>query len=255
MLQGIVKFRARIVEAGKRLTVPLFDFNPNQPGVEKVEIEGPGGNEILTAVYLTSVTTEEAGISIATKVHMAAIDRISFYQDSAIENGHITETQFSSTDPPPAGQYRITPGTSYLNSWADAPTVALGLSDTAALKADLEQAAPPGERNFPLFRSALQSTSPVEKFMHLYNLLLMFFDDEQRGAQGRLDEFIRREEPGVALTPHPFWPKVDETLYTRLRNELAHNRKGVNLNDTKVKMEQYLSGLVSLTKRAIELHS
>jgi len=147
MFRGIVKFRARIVEADKGLTIPLFDFNPNEQGIEKVEIEGPDGDEILTAVYLTPVATPEEGISIALNGHMAAIDRISFNHEIAIENGHVTE--ISPTDP--AGQDRITPGTSRLNFWSDATKVVLGLSDAASLKKELEQAAPAGERNFPSF--------------------------------------------------------------------------------------------------------
>ena len=182
---------------------------------------------------------------------MAAIDRISFYQDIAIENGRITERQFSPTDPPPPGQHRIIPGTSDLNFWADALTVALGLSDTAALKTELEQAAPPGERNFRLFRSALQATSPVEEFMHLYNLLLMFFDDKQ----AKVDKFILREKPRVPLTPDPRIKNRLETVYTRLRNEFGHQRQGVNLDTTKAEMKERLGELVALTKRAIELHS
>jgi hypothetical protein len=142
-----------------------------------------------------------------------------------------------------------------MNFYTNAGKVRLGLSDITGLKAELEQPAPPGERNFRLFRSALQSASSVEEFMHFYNIMLMLFDDDQPGAQGRVDEFIRREEPGVASTPHPRFPNVHETLYTRLRNELGHNRKDVNLDHTKAEMRKHLGGLISLTKRAIELHS
>jgi hypothetical protein len=254
MLRGIIKFRARIVEANKELTFPSFDFNPNEPGVEKVEIEGTKGDEILTTVHITSIATPEAGVDIATKVHMVTLDRISFSHDLAIENGRITESQFSPTDPPPAGQIRITPGTEHMNFYTDAAKVRLGLPDITGLKAELEKPAPPGERNFRLFRSALQSGSPVEKFMHLYNILLMFFDDDQPGAQGRLDDFVRKERPGVSENVHPKFAGVYETVYTRLRNELGHHRQNVNLDQTKSEMTARLGELIDLTKRAIELH-
>jgi len=45
-----------------------------------------------------------------------------------------------------------------------------------------------------------------------------------------------------------------ETVYTRLRNELAHKRAGVNIDNTKAEMANRLGGLIALTKRAIELH-
>ena len=91
--------------------------------------------------------------------------------------------------------------------------------------------------------------------MHLYNILLMFFDDDQKGAQGRLDNFVRTENPGVPQTAHPKFPGVYETVYTRLRNELGHPRPRVNLDVTKAEMKTRLGELVALTKRAIELNS
>jgi len=45
-----------------------------------------------------------------------------------------------------------------------------------------------------------------------------------------------------------------DAIYTRLRNELAHTRLGVDLHNTKAEMATRLGGLIALTKRAIELH-
>jgi hypothetical protein len=193
-------------------------------------------------------------MAIATKVHMAALDRISFHYDIALEDGRVIESGFSPIDPPPTGEYRISPGTGYYFIEGHDAKFTRGLS-SVRLKTELEQSTPPGERNFGLFRSARQSTGPVEEFMHLYNLMLMFFDDSRPGAQARLDKFIRREEPGVTSTPDPRRPRVHETVYTRLRNEFAHKRPDVNLDDTKAAMKRNLCGLITLTKRAIELHS
>src|SRR5207248_10226612 len=100
----------------------------------------------------------------------------------------------------------------------------------ATLKPELEQASPPGERHFSLFRSALLSPSPVEAFMHLYNLLLMLYHD----SQADVDAFIVGQDPAVPQTQHPMKKAgVMETVYTRLRNEFAHTRPGVNITTTK----------------------
>ena len=86
--------------------------------------------------------------------------------------------------------------------------------------------------------------------MHLYNLLLMMFNDKQADV----DAFIVGEEPAVPRTQRPNKSAgVMETVYTRLRNEFAHKRAGVNLEDTKTEMANRVGGLVTLTKRAIEL--
>jgi hypothetical protein len=54
-----------------------------------------------------------------------------------------------------------------------------------------------------------------------------------------------------ALSSHT---KKMETIYTQLRNKFAHARTGVDLDQTKSKMGDWLPKLVALTKRAIELH-
>jgi hypothetical protein len=245
MFKGAVQFRARI--KGNGLTFPLFEFNPNEPGVEKVEVESPNGDEILSTVHLASVATQENGIAIATKVTTAVLNRIGFFHSIAVENGQITSAQFSPLDPQPgvlvvaAGEYVIT---------GYAAKLVVGVP-AARIKTELEQASPPGERNFGLLRSARQSMSPVEDFMQLYNILLMLSND----SQAEVDAFILGEGAAVPQTQHPLrGPGVMETVYTRLRNELAHPRAGVNLHNTKAEMANRLGELVALTKRAIELH-
>ena len=72
--------------------------------------------------------------------------------------------------------------------------------------------------------------------MHLYNLLHMLLGDFQYDVE----EFIRQEDPSVLETPAPSRPKRtrkpktgQETIFTRLRNELGHPRPGTNLVKTK----------------------
>jgi len=114
MFKGTVKFSARI--KGNGLKFPPLDFNPNTPGVDNVEIEGPSGNEILGTVHFASVATEEDGKDIASIVLRAALDRISFFHSIAIENGRITASEFSPVNPLPgviavsAGSYALVGG-------------------------------------------------------------------------------------------------------------------------------------------------
>ncbi len=79
----------------------------------------------------------------------------------------------------------------------------------------------------------------------------MIYNDKQT----EVDSFIISEDPPVPQTQHPEKkPGAKETVYTRLRNEFAHKRAGVNLDNTKSEMANRLGGLIGLTKRAIELH-
>jgi len=245
MFDGTVNFVAKI--KGNGLTFPLFDFNPNEPGVDRIEIGGPNGDEIRSAVHLRSVATQDDGRALAGKVNTSALDRISFFHSLAVENARITGDQFSSANPPP-GVLAVTPA-SYLFLDGSVNFV-LGIS-SQQLKIQLEQPTPPGEPNFGLLRSARQSYSPVEEFVHLYNVLLMLFNDRQVDV----DSFIVAEEPAVPQSQHPQKsPGKMETVYTRIRNELAHPRAGVVIDQTKAEMADRLSGLIALTKLAIEMH-
>jgi hypothetical protein len=105
MFRGVVEFRAKIAK-DSGLTFTLLDFDPNEPGVEKVEVEATNGNEIATTVHLTSVATHEEGVGIANKVQMEIVDRLSFFYDIAIDNGNITSLAFDPVDPPPAFESR-----------------------------------------------------------------------------------------------------------------------------------------------------
>jgi len=243
IFKGTVTFRARI--KGHGLTVSSCAFNPRDAAVERVEIEGPKGDELLTTVYLASVATREEGKVVAAKVNTAALDRIAFFYNIAIDDAQATSAQFSLVNPPPGNHIQLDAGELLLTG--EHLRMVIGIS-APNLRAQLEKPSPAGEPRFGLFRAARQSTSPVEEFMHLYNLLLMICNDDQ----GDVDAFVRKEEPGVPQTPSPRHPGVMETVYTRLRNELGHPRKGVDLHDTKAEMANRVGGLISLTKRAIE---
>ncbi len=247
MFKGTVTFRARI--KGNGLKFHLFDFNPNEPGVDKVEVEGPDGDEILSTVHLVSVATDEDGRAIATKVNTAALNRITFFRGIVTGNARITDAQFSPMYPQPGA--RLIAATGHYAITGTESRAVIGIRDTTPLKAELEQASPPGEQHFGLFRSARKSVSSVEEFMHFYHILLMFFND----SQADVDAFVLGEDPTVPQTPDPRpGQKRMETAYTRLRNELGHTRPGVNLDNTKTEMANRLGGLIGLTKRAIELH-
>lgn len=56
----------------------------------------------------------------------------------------------------------------------------------------------------------------------------------------------------MAQTPSPHLAGVNETVYTRLRNELDHTRTGLDIEQRKQTMVTHLSDLIKLVKRAIE---
>jgi hypothetical protein len=79
MFKGAVAFCARI--KGEPVTVPLLESNTNEPDVDKVAIESPNGNEILSTTYLASVATREDGIAIETRVNGCSEPHLLFPRD------------------------------------------------------------------------------------------------------------------------------------------------------------------------------
>jgi hypothetical protein len=212
-------------------------------------MEGLDGDVIRSTVHLTTVLSHDAGISLATKVNTAALNRIAFCENIAIENARVERGTFSALDVQP-GAHVLVPGTiRYSVTGVDAKFT-VGRS-SERLKAGLEQPTALGERYYGLFRSARQSMGPIEEFMHLYHILLMIYNDKQADV----DAFILSADASVPQTQHPLKaPGVMETVYTRLRNEFAHKRGGVDLEQTKADMTHCLGDLRTLTRQAIELH-
>jgi len=174
MYNGTVTFRAVITSNG--LKFPSCEFNPNQANVEKVVIENQSGFEILSTVCLAGVATERVGKALANKVLTAVLDRIAFRYSLAIEDSQIVSSWFAPVNPPPGAEVQL--HSSELAIIGQQADLIFGIP-AADLKAELERTTLSGEPLFSSYRFALQSRSPVEKFMHLYSLLLRFFKDEQ----------------------------------------------------------------------------
>jgi hypothetical protein len=245
MFKGTVSFIARF--KGNGLTFPAVEFDPSEPGVEKVEIERPNGEELLSTVHLRSVATPDEGRAIAAKVITTALDRITFRYLATIETARISGDSISPINPQPGGTL-VCCGQAVVSCSA---TLTASVP-AAALKTVLEQPSPPGERYYALLRTARQSGSPVEEYLHLYHLLLMLHDDRQ----SNVDEFIVDQDPSVPRTQHPKKKAGEmETIYSRLRNEFAHPERGVDIEKTKSEMGACLGKLLTLTRQAIESKS
>jgi hypothetical protein len=72
-----------------------------------------------------------------------------------------------------------------------------------------------------------------------------------------VEDFIMREAPTTPryASQNPRAKSgAQETVYTRLRNEIGHVRTGGDLDKTKNEIRRWVGELAALTKRAIESH-
>jgi hypothetical protein len=253
MFKGTMKYWAEMLG----LRFDAVEVELNEPGVEKVVLESLKAGLTLT-VHLACVPSKEEGMATTERAVDRILNRLAFNYLQAIGKPMVVGRWFAPTAPPSEGHQVASVGFANVRVTA-AVAVGVATVNPPQLKAELEQPSPPGEHHYGLFRSAMNSSSQTEKFVHLYNVLLMLFDDKQEDV----DVFIVGQEPSVKQTPDPpdspkrkrKKSKTDwkETIYTRLRNEMGHPRMGVNLDETKREMADQVHGLIKLVKRAIEV--
>ncbi|MEO6422733.1 MAG: hypothetical protein ABIO31_08435 [Candidatus Nitrotoga sp.] len=206
-----------------------------------------GTEELSGSVHISLVATPADGISLACTVIESTFNRLAFFHGLAIEPARVTDSTFSSTNTQPGhnpSHNIVSPGAGHIIITGFVPKVFIGIS-SATIQSELEQVGPSGEMHFSHIRSARLSVGPVEEFMHLYAILLIFHND----LQTKVDEFVVSIEPGVQQTQNPKTLKL-ETVYTRLRNEFSHKR-GAVLRTTKLEMSKHLAGLHSIVQQAI----
>jgi len=95
------------------------------------------------------------------------------------------------------------------------------------------------------YRFVLLNTDPIAVFMAFYNILLDILGD-QKGV----DIFIRHHEPAVQEFPDRRYGK--QTLYTKLRNDIAHAKKDRPLKQVSEEIKTILSKFKMLVRKAIE---
>ena len=96
------------------------------------------------------------------------------------------------------------------------------------------------------FAFANAEVDAISRYSFLYNLLLQISGDNQK----KVDQVILAVDPNCEQSTSPNNNKP-ETLYTRLRNELAHKREGVRYTETKNSIEEKVDDLSLITKEII----
>jgi hypothetical protein len=87
---------------------------------------------------------------------------------------------------------------------------------------------------------------PIGRFVSLYSLLLSLENDKQE----MVDERIEKEEPNVGKSLSPRTNKP-ETIFTRLRNELAHDRRGCSITKTHKEIDLHLPRFEWIAKKIV----
>lgn len=251
MLKGFFSWQATIVDQGFDFT--LTEWKPAEPidGVELVTVEAIDGEFVACTTHFTNVDSQDSARAISRRITVAAINRITFRSGTPIQEPKYQGHDLTEINPKPGPPTNTASGAMTFG-FSVKGRCRMGLS-TEIVKELLERPQGNGDQFLAMYRDASLCPGDVEKYMHLYNLLLMLFDDEQADV----DAFILKKKPLTPYDPtkpskNANKPNTHETLFTRLRNEFAHVRKGANMADTKEGMARNWWALKEIVKFAIE---
>ncbi len=213
------------------------------PRVEKIVIETQDDERMIVVFHLIDVFTDADADAITTSVLASIINRLAFELNLSIGEPHLSG--FSLPKDPSASSHTVSK--SLLVTWdVVEPAIVPDAPRRQELAKLLEQ---PYTRPdlYSAYRFAVSQSDAVARFMFPYNILLQLHND----SQNQVDNFIRGEEPTVLQTPSPRNPSIMETVYTRLRNEVAHTRARTTPERTHTEIENNVAALLALAKVAI----
>lgn len=241
MATGTVEYIAPV--AGVRFA-PI-EVSSSHPAVDKIVVETQGSDQIKFVFHLTDVFTDTDANDIAGDILDSIINRLAIELDRSIGQPHMRGFSL----PKDASGSSYTVSTSRRILWnVAAPTMTLRDERRQELASLLEQPLARPDL-YSAYRVAVNQSDHVARFMFLYSILLQLQPDD---AQKYVDSFIRREMPNVLQSPRPDKPNVNETIFTRLRNEVAHRRPGTTSEQTRREIQENIAAFQTLVRTAIE---
>lgn len=232
-------------------TIPCNIDHPNVTRVvfEKVEPVDPLEDEWHMTIHLGAITSIEEVKQIGNAISDAIIDIVALVLN--IKISAVRVIGFGLT--PRAGEGGI--GHLLLPPLQASGTGSSGghpLSGTDIQKiqdALVRMSSVKNKLTMKLFRNAVSADEPLVQFLVLYLIL-----DIMHGSQKAIDRFIMTVNPTTPQTvsqdPDKKKKGIQETIYTRLRNEIAH-RESFGLDTTIAGISNYLDEFRRIVNLAV----
>lgn len=249
MVSGTLTYRAEVKGFIFRNFAPL-EVQTTEPGVANVVVGCPGESPIEVIVKIASSASADTARITGKSICRTILSRLSLKYRLCVQEPLVAEDLQEEND------------TAVTNLAAGAMPMScpgkdskdVKPEDVSGLKADLEDPTPPGHIYYDLYRLAMQAEDSVDRFMSLYRLLLILcLNKKGEEDQKCVDNFIERNTSEKRTHERPGMPNVLETVYSSLRNNIAHVRKGVDLAETRREMNTRVYGLAEVVKNAIRL--
>ncbi len=218
-------------------------FSISNPKIENIVIKTVGNESISITFTLNDVYSQEEAVSITNGLVNVYLDEVAIEFDIAIE-----EPRCSEFSPPSDEKGNISVSITEYAYLSD--TVVCDIRPCKKRIDDLiEKLRGVTQRNdyLRLYRFSAKQRDPFIRFMLLYNILLSLNGDYQE----KVDALILSCDPLVSQSTSPINPKKNETIYTRLRNEIGHHRKNVLPEDTMNEIKDNISSFQMIVKKAL----
>ena len=113
----------------------------------------------------------------------------------------------------------------------------------------------PAHLSKAIYASILRTIDPIGRFILLYGFLQVLVGGEG-SKQECVDRWVERKRPDVERSTRPGTgkPGKSETLYSRLRNEIAHGldpKRDVNIDELRREVQRAIKEFRALVKEAI----
>ncbi len=221
-----------------------IEFSNEHPKIEKIAIKSENLDRISIIITLSGVYSSTEARSIGNKIVNIILDRLSIEFDIPIEEPHFSGMSLPIDES--GKKHIIMSNFLSLNDICEC-CIKPGQKRIEDLIRKLEDETPLRKQHFYLYRFSAKQRDPLAKFMFLYNILLQLNGD----SQNDVDVFIRACDSGVSQSPRPDKPKIIETIYTRLRNEIAHCRNTALPENTTKEIIVNLTPFQLIVKTAI----
>lgn len=231
----------------------LFKYQVDDDSVKKCSISCIDGATIVSEIDFENMPSEIAISKKARDIHRCAVLRLCSEYGDVISEPKISLSNV--VDHGSDDDVMVITATAALASASGLKaTLTVGRS-AETIKALVEPAYTKRDMWLNFLSQVRTSGSPIVEFLGCYMILASHHSDQQK----TIDSFIKNEEPQVPFLMRKHSIKdyeINESIYTRLRNELMHMLDFQSPREPELiynDIAMYLPGLVRLAKIQISL--
>ncbi len=222
---------------------PPIELKTSNSLITKIEVKTEGEEKLILSFFLLKVFSEDEAKSITYDIARALTNKISFKYGCRVSE--------------PRWGCIMGDGCVSVNNYVHFSDnldgmISIERAEREHLRLYLETpCGDVGQNYLHLYCFIIKQDDPISRFLLLYGFLALI-----KGGQKKIDELILKIDSSVPKSPDPnstAKSAQEETLFTRLRNEIMHPKdRKVDPAKTKEEMRSNVSWLQDIVKRYLQ---